>query len=118
MCNSVKGVNLYYQATTKKFKFANSRNLPLYYCSAADGTNVVRVFKEAIRLAVEETDKPTSDFTEEVMRTLEYFDMKVLNYRTTIQRCLIEWPQESHSKEEVKKEGAESDNKENKQKSS
>mmetsp|Transcript_37665 Transcript_37665/g.60441 ORF Transcript_37665/g.60441 Transcript_37665/m.60441 type:complete len:245 (-) Transcript_37665:277-1011(-) len=64
------------KATTKKFKFATSRDLPLYYCSAADGTNVVRLFKEAIRLAVEGAEKPSNDFTEEVMRTLEYFDMK------------------------------------------
>jgi len=38
---------------------------------------VVRLFKEAIRLAVEGAEKPSNDFTEEVMRTLEYFDMKV-----------------------------------------
>jgi len=37
---------------------------------------VVRLFKEAIRLAVEGAEKPSNDFTEEVMRTLEYFDMK------------------------------------------
>ncbi len=69
-------IDLHRKATTKKFKFATSRNLPLYYCSAADGTNVVRVFKEAIRLAVEGAAKPSDDFTEEVMRTLEYFDQK------------------------------------------
>mmetsp|Transcript_25884 Transcript_25884/g.45974 ORF Transcript_25884/g.45974 Transcript_25884/m.45974 type:complete len:222 (-) Transcript_25884:284-949(-) len=69
-------IDLNAKATQKKFKFATARNLPLYYCSAADGTNVVRVFKEAIKLAVDTTQKPSEDFTEEVMRTLEYFDMK------------------------------------------
>ena len=37
----------------------------------------MRVFEEAIKLAVEGTEKPTDDFTEEVMRTLDYFDLKV-----------------------------------------
>eukprot|EP00954_Amorphochlora_amoebiformis_P002713 213090-Amorphochlora_amoeboformis.AAC.1 len=64
------------KATSKKFKFATERGFKLFYCSAADGTNVVKVFKEAIRLAVENSQKPSDDFTEEVMRTIEYFDEK------------------------------------------
>ncbi|GAB5371866.1 hypothetical protein AAMO2058_001616700 [Amorphochlora amoebiformis] len=59
------------KATSKKFKFATERGFKLFYCSAADGTNVVKVFKEAIRLAVENSQKPSDDFTEEVMRTIE-----------------------------------------------
>lgn len=30
--------------TETKFKFAEANNLPLYYTSSADGTNVVKVF--------------------------------------------------------------------------
>jgi len=38
-------------STTKKFHFASKNNLPFFYVSAADGTNVVRIFEEAISLA-------------------------------------------------------------------
>ena len=31
--------------TTKNFGFATKNNLPLYYVSASDGTNVVRLFR-------------------------------------------------------------------------
>ncbi|KAA0154459.1 hypothetical protein FNF27_07284 [Cafeteria roenbergensis] len=39
------------KATTKRFAFATKNSLPLVYGSAADGTNVVRVFHESIRAA-------------------------------------------------------------------
>lgn len=32
-----------HQVTSKKFKFADTHNLPFFFVSAADGTNVVRV---------------------------------------------------------------------------
>ena len=31
--------------TTKSFGFATKNNMPLYYVSASDGTNVVRLFR-------------------------------------------------------------------------
>lgn len=37
--------------TSKKFAFATKNGLPLHYVSAADGTNVVQVFQEAITAA-------------------------------------------------------------------
>ncbi|KAF1776595.1 P-loop containing nucleoside triphosphate hydrolase [Phytophthora cactorum] len=37
--------------TSKKFKFAETHNLEFSFVSAADGTNVVKVFKEAVEAA-------------------------------------------------------------------
>ena len=34
--------------TRKEFKFASKHNLPFFFVSAADGTNVVKVFESAI----------------------------------------------------------------------
>ena len=36
---------LFGQVTTKSFAFAGKNELPLYYVSAADGTNVVKMFR-------------------------------------------------------------------------
>ncbi len=34
--------------TRKEFKFAAKHNLPFFFVSAADGTNIVKVFQSAI----------------------------------------------------------------------
>jgi Rab-like protein 2 len=39
------------QVTSKKFKFSETHNLPFEFVSAADGTNVVKVFKDAVAAA-------------------------------------------------------------------
>lgn len=46
-------IDIDYQVTRKNFKFASARNLPFYFVSAADGTNVVKVFRAAIDVAME-----------------------------------------------------------------
>jgi hypothetical protein len=38
--------------TKKEFKFASRHNLPFFFVSAADGTNVVKVFHQAIKEAI------------------------------------------------------------------
>lgn len=40
------------QVTSKKFKFAENHNLEFSFVSAADGTNVVQVFTDAVRAAL------------------------------------------------------------------
>ena len=37
-----------YMVTKKRFKFATDQKLPFFFVSSADGTNIVRVFEEAI----------------------------------------------------------------------
>jgi Rab-like protein 2 len=44
--------------TNQKFKFAESNGLPLYYVSAADGTNVVKIFEDIIRKGYEYKTTP------------------------------------------------------------
>jgi len=45
--------------------------MPLYFVSAADGTNVVRLFRDAIRLANAYRTGDTPDFVDQILRELE-----------------------------------------------
>ncbi|KFO76638.1 Rab-like 2A, partial [Cuculus canorus] len=63
------------EMTQKSFSFARKLDLPFYFVSAADGTNVVKVFNDAIKLAVEYKQN-SGDFIDEVMRELESFDLQ------------------------------------------
>ncbi|XP_017654097.1 rab-like protein 2B isoform X4 [Nannospalax galili] len=58
------------QMTQKNFSFAKKFSLPLYFVSAADGTNVVKLFNDAIRLAVA-YKQSSQDFMDEVLQELE-----------------------------------------------
>ncbi|NWR81766.1 RBL2A protein, partial [Centropus unirufus] len=61
--------------TQKSFNFARKFDLPFYFVSAADGTNVVKVFNDAIKMAVGYRQN-SGDFMDEVMRELEGFDLQ------------------------------------------
>uniref|UniRef100_A0A8C2PGB1 Rab-like protein 2B n=1 Tax=Capra hircus TaxID=9925 RepID=A0A8C2PGB1_CAPHI len=61
--------------TQKSFNFAKKFSLPLYFVSAADGTNVVKLFSDAIRLAVSYKQN-SQDFMDEVLQELENIDLK------------------------------------------
>lgn len=60
--------------TKKSFVFPKKHKMPFYFVSAADGTNVVKCFKDAIRAAVAYKNNST-DFMDEIMRELENFDL-------------------------------------------
>lgn len=45
----------------KAFNFATKNDLPLHYVSAADGTNVVQLFRTALAAAVAYSDSPHAD---------------------------------------------------------
>jgi Rab-like protein 2 len=60
------------EVTTKSFAFASKNDLPLYYVSAADGTNVVRMFRDAIDAAVKYKDNPT-DIDDQILEELDNF---------------------------------------------
>jgi len=65
------------EVVNKNFKFASKRGLPFEFASAADGTNVVKIFQEAMKMGHEyKTNPPKDDFMAEVMETLDYFDKK------------------------------------------
>ncbi|KAM6100969.1 rab-like protein 2A [Pterocles gutturalis] len=63
------------KVTQKSFNFARKFSLPFYFVSAADGTNVVRLFNDAIKLAVAYKQN-SGDFMDEVTRELESFDLQ------------------------------------------
>ncbi|KAM9171932.1 rab-like protein 2B isoform 1-T2 [Pangshura tecta] len=63
------------KVTQKSFNFARKFNLPFYFVSAADGTNVVKLFSDAIKLAVAYKQN-SGDFMDEVMRELENFELQ------------------------------------------
>ncbi|XP_075284591.1 rab-like protein 2B [Opisthocomus hoazin] len=63
------------KVTQKSFNFARKFSLPFYFVSAADGTNVVKLFNDAIKLAVAYKQN-SADFMDEVMRELESFDLQ------------------------------------------
>uniref|UniRef100_A0A8B9EHP1 Rab-like 2A n=1 Tax=Anser cygnoides TaxID=8845 RepID=A0A8B9EHP1_ANSCY len=63
------------KVTQKNFNFARKFSLPFYFVSAADGTNVVKLFNDAIKLAVAYKQN-SGDFMDEVMQELESFDLE------------------------------------------
>uniref|UniRef100_A0A8C3D2G4 Uncharacterized protein n=1 Tax=Corvus moneduloides TaxID=1196302 RepID=A0A8C3D2G4_CORMO len=63
------------KVTQKSFNFARKFSLPFYFVSAADGTNVVKLFNDAIRLAVA-YKQHSGDFMDEVLRELKSFDLQ------------------------------------------
>mmetsp|Transcript_6573 Transcript_6573/g.20842 ORF Transcript_6573/g.20842 Transcript_6573/m.20842 type:complete len:211 (-) Transcript_6573:67-699(-) len=56
--------------TNKKFKFPEKYKMPFFWVSAADGTNVVQVFNEAIKAAWQYKNH-SSDFFADVMQLLD-----------------------------------------------
>lgn len=62
------------KVTQRSFNFAKKLDLPFYFVSAADGTNVVKMFRDTIKRAVEYKKNP-SDFMDEVLQELENFDL-------------------------------------------
>ncbi|KAF2367734.1 Small GTP-binding protein domain [Trinorchestia longiramus] len=54
----------------KTFAFPEKHKLPLYYVSASAGTNVVKLFKDAIKAAYEYKLNPT-DLSDQIMEELE-----------------------------------------------
>ncbi|XP_053260920.1 rab-like protein 2A [Podarcis raffonei] len=63
------------KVTQKGFSFPRKFNLPFYFVSAADGTNVVKVFNDAIKLAVAYKQN-SEDFMDEVLKELENFELE------------------------------------------
>jgi Rab-like protein 2 len=59
------------EVTKKSFSFPKKHDMPLYFVSAADGTNVVRLFRDSIRLANAYRSGDTTDFIDQILRELE-----------------------------------------------
>ena len=60
------------RVTERSYKFAEQTKLPFYFVSAADGTNVVQIFEEALERGLDyKINPPKDDFMNEVMELLE-----------------------------------------------
>ena len=60
------------RVTERKYKFADQAKLPFYFVSAADGTNVVQIFEDILRMALDyKENPPQGDFMNEVMDLLK-----------------------------------------------
>ena len=57
--------------TSKAFAFPKTHNLPFYFVSAADGTNVVKIFEETVNLAWQYRSSGEKDFVSEVLELLD-----------------------------------------------
>merc|ERR1719171_1735918 len=58
----------------KKFNFPANNGLPFFCVSAADGTNVVRVIREAIKLAIKNKEEPADEVMAEIWNLLRDSD--------------------------------------------
>jgi Rab-like protein 2 len=63
-------IDVDYNVTKKEFKFAAKHNLPFFFVSAADGTNVVKCFQSAI-LEAKRFKESGGDFLSSLLDTLE-----------------------------------------------
>ena len=63
------------RATQRKYKFVEDLGVPFNFVSAANGTNVVAIFKDALKMALEYKLNPDKDdFMNEVMDLLKETD--------------------------------------------
>mmetsp|Transcript_119971 Transcript_119971/g.208353 ORF Transcript_119971/g.208353 Transcript_119971/m.208353 type:complete len:223 (-) Transcript_119971:58-726(-) len=58
------------EITKKRFNFPVNHKLPFFFVSAADGTNVVRVFNEAMKLAIKNKEEPADEVMAEIWALL------------------------------------------------
>ncbi|XP_022290709.2 rab-like protein 2A [Crassostrea virginica] len=80
-------IDVDYSITKKAFTFPKKHGMPFYFVSASDGTNVVKLFKDAIRAAVAYKNNST-DFMDEIMRELENFELETDNTTTVSESAL------------------------------
>jgi len=61
----------------KKFNFPAQHNMPFWFVSSADGTNVVKIFKEAINLAIKNKEQPPDEVMAEIFNLLREDDKDI-----------------------------------------
>ena len=59
------------RTTQRQYKLADKLNCPFYWVSASDGTNVVRIFEELIKIGVEHKKNPKNNYYEKIMDILD-----------------------------------------------
>ena len=56
---------------SKKFKFSEVYNIPLFFTSAASGINVVRIFETILDKAINYKKNPKNNFVKDVLDVIE-----------------------------------------------
>lgn len=64
-------IDIDYKVTSKSFNFSTKRNLPFFFASASDGTNVVKAFHAALEAALKRKECPPDDYYSQVMDLLQ-----------------------------------------------
>ncbi len=71
-------VDVDYKVTKKAFKFPKENNIPFFFVSSADGTNVVKVFEEAVCAGLGQRKYGEKDF---LLECLELFEDEAIERR-------------------------------------
>ena len=79
--------------TERNYKFAEQYDLPFIFVSAADGTNVVKTFKEAITRGLKHKRDPPEDYFSTVLNMLK--EVGVVESRMTSSMRKRKGPQTS-----------------------
>ena len=58
--------------TSKSFAFTTKNDVPLFYVSASDGTNVVKLFTQAVKAATDYKKNPV-DIEDQILEELDNF---------------------------------------------
>ena len=75
-------IDLDERATKRKYQFVIDLNIPFNFVSAADGTNVVQIFKDSFDMALNyKKNPPKDDFMADVMEVLgdDIFDKEIIH---------------------------------------
>jgi Rab-like protein 2 len=58
-------------ARSRSFKFPQENNMPFFHVSASSGENIVRVFQDAIHLAIKNKEEPEDEVMAEIWNLLK-----------------------------------------------
>ncbi|ODN04154.1 Rab-like protein 2A [Orchesella cincta] len=83
--------------TKRQFAFATKNEIPFYFVSASDGTNVVKLFRDAICAAMKYKKKPT-DWQDQVLSELE--QTVISDSKTEPKQLIDETPSDNDNSQE------------------
>eukprot|EP00878_Enallax_costatus_P032076 GHUV01035174.1.p1 GENE.GHUV01035174.1~~GHUV01035174.1.p1 ORF type:complete len:149 (+),score=42.42 GHUV01035174.1:401-847(+) len=92
-------IDIDYQVTSKSFKFAEKYDLPFYFVSASDGTNVVRIFHKAILEGLKWKLSPKDDFYQEALDLLAGLDFSAKQQQSSLIKAAM-YPFEGQEQQE------------------
>ncbi|KAF6264759.1 small rab-related GTPase [Scenedesmus sp. NREL 46B-D3] len=82
-------IDVDYQVTQKSFKFAEKHGCPFFFVSASDGTNVVRIFNEAILQGIKWKLSPKEDLLLEALDLLAGLDSQAKQQQSQLIKAVL-----------------------------